>query len=125
MEPRKTGGARRWRADRAALLRDLLGLEEVPKPEPLAARGGCWFCAFDEQGMISAEVHLGVDQSQPPAEAHTAFLLSDHEELEQLAEALDAAGFDVDYTERHSFEGYERFHLRDPFGNRLEMLTPR
>ena len=30
----------------------------------------------------------------------------------------------VSWAERHSFEGFERFHTRDPFGNRVEVLTP-
>ena len=47
----------------------LLGLEPVPKPEPLAARGGCWFA----RGELA--VHLGVEEDFRPArKAHPAFV---------------------------------------------------
>ena len=42
--------------------RDLLGMEEVPKPAELAKRGGCWF----ESGEV--QVHLGVEKRFSPSE---------------------------------------------------------
>ncbi|WP_461635796.1 VOC family protein [Glutamicibacter soli] len=101
-----------------------LEFTEVPKPEALRGRGGCWFRAFDE-GAISAELHLGVDpEFEPPAKAHPALLVAGREELEAMGERMRALGCPVDFSERTSFEGYERFHTRDPFGNRLEFLAP-
>ena len=41
--------------------RGLLGFARVPKPEPMATRGGCWFVAG------TAAVHLGVEADFRPA----------------------------------------------------------
>jgi catechol 2,3-dioxygenase-like lactoylglutathione lyase family enzyme len=50
----------------------LLGMERVPKPEHLVARGGCWF----RSGGV--ELHLGVEEDFRPArKAHPAFLVED------------------------------------------------
>lgn len=100
-----------------------LGLTEVPKPPSLAGRGGCWFRAFDGDAVV-AEIHLGVDSPFIPAKkAHPALVLDSATALEELGARLQAHGFDVSWTERHTFEGYERFHCKDPFGNRVEILS--
>jgi catechol 2,3-dioxygenase-like lactoylglutathione lyase family enzyme len=90
----------------------VLGLMEVEKPAALAGRGGCWF----ESGGI--KVHLGVDPDFRPAQkAHPAFLVDDLQALER--KALDAAA-----TVRRdvALEGYDRIHVFDPFGNRIELM---
>ena len=93
---------------------DLLGLDEVPKPFHLAARGGCWF----ERGAV--KLHLGVDPDFRPArKAHPALLVRD---LQALAGRLKAAGHVVRTDE--PLEGYDRFFVDDPFGNRIELLEP-
>lgn len=92
---------------------DLLGMEEVPKPEALAPSGGCWFRTAE------CEVHLGVDPDfRPQRKAHPCFLVSD---LGDLAERLGKAGLAVDWDDR--IPGVERFYTRDPFGNRLEFQS--
>jgi catechol 2,3-dioxygenase-like lactoylglutathione lyase family enzyme len=89
---------------------DLLGLEELPKPEPLAARGGCWFRA----GL--QELHVGVETPFAPArKAHPGLVVAD---LDGLAARLRAAGIDAVFDE--TLAGTKRFHAADPFGNRLE-----
>lgn len=104
---------------------DGLGMTEVPKPEELASRGGCWFRAYDDSGAVTAEIHLGVKESFAPArKAHPAFLLASVAELEGTAARLDAAGFHVDWRERGTFDGLERCHTFDGAGNRVELLTP-
>jgi catechol 2,3-dioxygenase-like lactoylglutathione lyase family enzyme len=90
----------------------VLGLMEVEKPAALAGRGGCWF----ESGGI--KVHLGVDPDFRPAQkAHPAFLVDDLQAHER--KALDAAA-----TVRRdgALEGYDRIHVFDPFGNRIELM---
>jgi catechol 2,3-dioxygenase-like lactoylglutathione lyase family enzyme len=88
----------------------LLGLEELPKPESLRSRGGCWFRAGDQ------ELHVGVDRLFVPArKAHPGLVVSD---LAGLAGRLAAAGIAVE--EDDSIPGAKRFHAADPFGNRLE-----
>ena len=105
--------------------RDALGLAEVDKPPSLAGRGGCWFRACTEDGTVSAEVHLGVDDPFIPAQkAHPALLVGSVAELEERATAILGAGFEVSWAERETLEGFVRFHCRDGFGNRVEVLTP-
>lgn len=90
---------------------ELLGMTEVPKPAALAARGGCWFTAG------SAVVHLGVEEPFTPArKAHPALLVTD---LDALQGRLAAAGYDCVRSDGE-IPGVERFHTRDPFGNRIE-----
>lgn len=101
-----------------------LGLTEVDKPTELAGRGGAWFRAVSG-GTVTAEIHLGVEESFAPArKAHPALLLEDLAALEALAERIEGAGFEVSWTERDTFTGFVRFHARDGFGNRVELLTP-
>ena len=91
---------------------ELLGLREIAKPEPLVARGGCWF-----QGTDIA-LHLGVEPGfKPSKKAHPCFRVVD---LEACRHALEAAG--VPTTSDNSVPGARRFYATDPFGNRLEFL---
>ncbi|WP_246081827.1 VOC family protein [Nocardioides litoris] len=102
-----------------------LGLTEVDKPEPLRGRGGAWFRAHDDAGRTTAEVHVGVEDPHAPArKAHPALLVDDEAALDAVAARVRAVGCEVDDAERHTFPGYLRLHLRDPFGNRIEVLAP-
>jgi catechol 2,3-dioxygenase-like lactoylglutathione lyase family enzyme len=97
-------------AEARAFYGELLGLEELPKPEPLASRGGCWFRAGAQ------ELHVGVEEPFVPArKAHPGLVVGD---LDGLATKLTGAGIEVAYDE--SIPGTRRFHAADPFGNRLE-----
>ena len=88
----------------------VLGMDEVPKPPTLAARGGCWFVSG------SAVVHLGVEEAFVPAlKAHPCLLVQD---LDAAAAALTAAGYAC--TRADDVPGVQRFHTHDVFGNRLE-----
>jgi ribosomal protein S18 acetylase RimI-like enzyme len=90
---------------------ELLGMEEVPKPQALRPRGGVWFRAGDQ------ELHVGVEEPFAPArKAHPALALSAASALDALAERLSAAGHAVEWETG-------RFHTADPFGNRLELLA--
>ena len=93
---------------------DVLGLIEIPKPAPLAARGGAWFAS----GPI--QVHLGAEADFRPAKkAHPAFLVT---ELEQFLERCRVRGLQV--VEAEALAGSRRVHISDPFGNRLEFIEP-
>ena len=84
----------------------LLGLEELEKPVPLRARGGCWFRAGTH------ELHVGVEELFAPArKAHPGLVVDD---LDALAERLH------DVTWDDAIPGMRRFYTDDPFGNRLE-----
>lgn len=92
---------------------DALGMDEVPKPENLAKRGGCWFQTGD------VRVHLGVQIDFIPAtKAHPAFEVDDFDELR---ERLDAAGFYCNDDE--PLIGFRRTYVSDPFGNRIELMA--
>jgi catechol 2,3-dioxygenase-like lactoylglutathione lyase family enzyme len=52
--------------------RDILGMDELPKPLELAKRGGCWFASGDVQ------LHLGVENDFRAAKkAHPALRCRD------------------------------------------------
>ncbi|WP_462418825.1 VOC family protein [Kytococcus sp. Marseille-QA3725] len=103
---------------------DTLGLTEVDKPAALAGRGGCWFHDHDGEA-ITLEIHLGVEDPFTPAKkAHPALLVADVPALEALGARIEAAGYEISWAERTTFPGYERFHCRDGFGNRIEVMTP-
>jgi catechol 2,3-dioxygenase-like lactoylglutathione lyase family enzyme len=90
----------------------VLGLPRVPKPEALAARGGCWF----ERGPL--RVHLGVEDGFRPArKAHPAIAVRD---LGALAQRLRAAGVEV--RPGDGVPGMEQAYVDDPFGNRIELI---
>jgi catechol 2,3-dioxygenase-like lactoylglutathione lyase family enzyme len=102
---------------------DGLGMTEVEKPEDLRARGGVWFRSFTD-GAVVAELHVGVeDPFRPARKAHPAFVLADAAELEQVGERLSGLGFEVDWSQRESFPGFQRFHTFDGHGNRVEILA--
>ena len=101
-----------------------LGLTEVAKPADLAGRGGAWFRSYADSGEVAAEVHVGVEDPFAPArKAHPALLLDGVAELEAAAARLARLGFEVDWTERHTFPGHQRCHTRDGHGNRVELLA--
>jgi catechol 2,3-dioxygenase-like lactoylglutathione lyase family enzyme len=92
----------------------LLGINERPKPEHLAVRGGCWF----ERGAV--KIHLGAEREFRPArKAHPALLVDD---LPALVAKLEAAGVEV--RDEEPLPGYRRVYVDDPFGNRIELLEP-
>ena len=103
---------------------DALGLQEVPKPAALQGRGGCWFRAVDGDA-VTAELHLGVDDPFVPArKAHPALVCDSLGALDEAADRIQRHGYEISWAERDTFDGYVRFHTRDGFGNRLEVMTP-
>jgi catechol 2,3-dioxygenase-like lactoylglutathione lyase family enzyme len=100
-----------------------LGLTEVDKPAQLAGRGGAWFRAYDAEGAVTAEVHVGVEEPFAPArKAHPALVLDSVELLERTAARLERVGYAVDRSEWATFPGHRRVHVRDGHGNRVELL---
>lgn len=99
--------------DRArSFYRDVLGMQEVPKPEELSKRGGCWFASG------GAQVHLGVEEDFRPAKkAHPALVVEGLDEiLIKCKKTGVASKMDVE------IDGRRRGHVFDPFGNRLELI---
>lgn len=89
----------------------LLGMTELAKPPALAGRGGCWFTAG------TAVLHLGVEEPFHPAgKAHPAFTVTD---LDALFDRLAEHGHPGTRADGE-LPGIRRFHVLDPFGNRIE-----
>jgi catechol 2,3-dioxygenase-like lactoylglutathione lyase family enzyme len=89
----------------------LLGMEELPKPEAIRARGGCWFAAGAQ------ELHVGVEEPFAPArKAHPGLLVAD---LDAIRGRLAAAA--VAFSDDGKIDGVDRLFVDDPFGNRLEL----
>ena len=93
---------------------ELLGMDEVRKPDALRARGGAWFACGDRQ------LHVGIAEPFAPAtKAHPALLVHSSE-LDRLAQQLEAAGREVRWDE--AIPGTRRFYTADPWGNRIELV---
>ena len=88
---------------------DLLGMEEVERPDPIA---GAWFRA----GIVVIQL---LPQTQPAAPASGYFSLW----VEDVAEAvkdIQAAGFKVQPI-NVKVPGLKRFLTHDPDGNQIEI----
>lgn len=91
---------------------EVLGMKEIPKPQALAGRGGCWFAAG------AAQVHLGTEEDFRPAKkAHPALLV---EGLDEILAKCRAAG--LPSRPDAEIDGRRRVHVFDPFGNRVELM---
>jgi hypothetical protein len=87
-------------------------MPELEKPEVLRARGGVWFQCGTHQ------LHIGIQNDfTPAAKAHPAFEV---EGLADLRTRLNSAGISI--NQDHPLVGMQRFHVTDPFGNRIEFL---
>ena len=101
-------------AEADAFYVDLLRFARVPKPVALEARGGRW---YRRPGI---EVHLGIeDHPRPGEKAHPALVVRG---LAALRDRLAAAG--VQTSDDVALDGYDRCYVRDPFGNRIELIEP-
>jgi catechol 2,3-dioxygenase-like lactoylglutathione lyase family enzyme len=99
--------------DALAFYRDLLGLARIPKPADMPNPDGVWF-RLGEQ-----ELHLGVQDGEVDASsrAHVALLVDD---VDALVERLRHAR--IEARESNPIGELRRAHVRDPFGNRLELM---
>ena len=91
----------------------VLGLEETPKPEALAGRGGFWL----RVGELA--VHVGTENGveRRATKAHVAYEVTD---IAGWRERLERAGVQV--LDGIPIPGLDRFEFRDPFGNRVEFV---
>jgi predicted enzyme related to lactoylglutathione lyase len=90
-----------------------LGLVEMPVPPALQGRGLIWFQVGNQ------ELHVGIEEgvNRLATRAHLAYNVDD---IAQLRQRLTAAAFTL--IEQPKIEGYDRFHITDPFGNRVEFM---
>lgn len=89
----------------------VLGLEEIPKPEPLRPGGGLWF------EIAGVQLHLGVEEARPRSKRHPGFEVED---LEGVKELLLGRG--VELKDEATIPGFIRLSFFDPFGNRVELM---
>ncbi len=91
---------------------EILGMKELPKPENLKGRGGCWFICGNQ------EIHISIQEDFiAPKKAHPGLIVTD---IEALREQLLQLNFVI--KEEPPIEGRTRFFVNDPFGNRVEFL---
>jgi catechol 2,3-dioxygenase-like lactoylglutathione lyase family enzyme len=91
-----------------------LGLQELDVPAALQGRGLIWFQIGDR--ALHVGVEEGVDRNA--TRAHLAYEVDD---ITELRNRMTAAG--IEMFEQPKIEGYDRFHIRDPFGNRVEFIA--
>jgi catechol 2,3-dioxygenase-like lactoylglutathione lyase family enzyme len=91
---------------------DLLGFERIPKPPPVAKRGGCWFI----KGPV--KLHMGTDaEFRPVRKAHPGLVVTG---FDGLCAKLEASG--VALRPDTDLPGVRRCYVEDPFGNSIELI---
>jgi catechol 2,3-dioxygenase-like lactoylglutathione lyase family enzyme len=103
-------------AEARAFYCGLLELTELDKPAALRGRGGFWLAVGDAH-----QLHVGVERDfrdRAGSREHVAYEVDD---LDRVRARLEAAGVAVKVGEE--VPGYRRCELRDPFGNRIELLA--
>ena|SRR5579859_3861073 len=94
---------------------DLLQLPEIAKPASLQDRGGLWLQVGDRQ------VHIGVEDGveRKATKAHLAYQVTG---ITLWRTRLQQQGIEI--LDGIPIPGYQRFEFRDPFGNRVEFISP-
>lgn len=90
---------------------EVLGLEEIEKPDALKPNGGLWF------QMADIQLHIGVEDVRGKSKRHPAFEV---EGLEQIREHLIEN--QVRVKEETPVPGLNRLSFFDPFDNRIEFM---
>ncbi|PHN04597.1 VOC family protein [Flavilitoribacter nigricans] len=90
---------------------EILGLQEIPKPDYLKVGGGFWLEIADIQ------LHIGVENDTVSPKRHPAFEV---DELEKVKSYL--VDQNIRIREDRPIPDFERFSCFDPFGNRIELL---
>lgn len=90
----------------------LLGLAEIPVPPALQGRGLIWFAVGNR------ELHVGIEDGvNRNTRAHLAYEVND---MAAMRSRLKNAG--IEMIEQPKIERYDRVHIHDPFGNRVELI---
>jgi catechol 2,3-dioxygenase-like lactoylglutathione lyase family enzyme len=91
----------------------VLGLRQVPKP-PAARQTGAWYQIGDNQ------LHLSIEDERPASlsSRHVCFAVSSLAETEKR---FHDAGVEI-VPDPRPIPGTERFYVRDPGGNQLEIV---
>lgn len=94
----------------------ILSLKEIEKPKDLRVHGGLWY----KVGEL--ELHLSVEDGAlvVPSRRHVGFIVDDLERARRFFESHGIATLP-----QADLPGWRRFFVHDPFGNRLEIQSPR
>src|SRR5690606_2048124 len=92
---------------------DILGLQEIEKPESLQGRGGFWLEVGDRSVHVGTED--GVDRSK--TKAHIAYEVGDIHAVKDILTSNN-----IEIIDSVPIPGFDRFEIRDPFGNRVEFI---
>ena len=103
-------------AEAHAFYCDVLGLTETPKPEALKVYPGFWI------QLDGLQLHVGGEDSIVNRWESGAHLSIEVDDLGERRARLEAAGIII--KPMVDYPGYDRFEFRDPFGNRMELITP-
>ena len=95
----------------------VMGMTEVPKPESSRGRGGAWYQLGPVQLHLSVEDGAGEHVSK----RHVCYTVNS---LSEAEERFRQAGVEILPDDR-PIEGVQRFYVRDPGGNRLEIAQAR
>jgi catechol 2,3-dioxygenase-like lactoylglutathione lyase family enzyme len=92
---------------------EFLGLAEMPVPLGLQGRGLIWF------HVGNLQLHVGVEEgvNRLATRAHLAYEVDDIAALRtRMIEKQ------IEMIEQPKVTGFDRFHITDPFGNRVEFI---
>lgn len=94
---------------------NVLGLPEISKPGVLKPNGGAWY----QLGAIQLHVSSEKDAKNYASKRHICFQVHD---LSTFQQHLETHRIGI-IPDRQPIEGYDRFYLRDPGGNRIEIIA--
>lgn len=92
----------------------VMGLEEVPKPPESRGRGGAWY----QLGPM--QLHLSIEDGPGEnciSKRHVCYTVAN---LTQAEQKFRDAGVEI-IPDDQPVPGWNRFYVRDPGGNRLEI----
>ena len=93
---------------------DVLGLEEIPKPEAWRKNGGAWYRHGPNQLHLSL---LRQPEDNRGSQRHVCYMVADLEIAEKI---MREAGVEIVPDDR-PFDQWTRFYVRDPGGNYIEI----
>src|SRR4051812_33816982 len=93
---------------------EVLGLAEVPRPESFDF-AGAWY------RIGEVDLHLVVRPPEPDSEDHFCLWTAD---VHGAASNLERRGQEVAWQRKYKIRGVDRFFVRDPDRNRIEIQGP-